>query len=307
MPTRLQAAARTPGPIPRTRRRNPDREPARCLPGRQTCLGEFTKPARVELAAWAEREAVGLTDGRVLLDRLLDRMRAERIIIPGISVVERLAASAMHAADSATIAEIGTLLSDKQRRQLDALLADKTHIRQSRLSWLRAPPSRVGGRSLLELLDKLDLVRGIVSDAPTRLPSRLRARMAQMAKEGSLYTAQAFQQMGSVRRHAGMMATLNELAITLTDAALTMYQSLVGRANLRARKRLEETIAASAEQGRIRLLRIADVLDALVTAAKTVGRQHHRRRHRDRAARDRRSRRRRHSAHHPPRKTGRAR
>ncbi|WP_339151156.1 hypothetical protein J4T87_0023950 (plasmid) [Rhizobium sp. T1473] len=45
-----------------------------------------------------------------------------------------------------------------------------------------------------------------------------------------------------------MMATLSELATTLTDATLSMFQSLVGRANLRAKKRLEETIAASAEQ-----------------------------------------------------------
>lgn len=54
---------------------------------------DFTRPTRAELAAWAEREAVGLTDGRVLLDRLIERMRAERIIIPGVSVVERMAAA----------------------------------------------------------------------------------------------------------------------------------------------------------------------------------------------------------------------
>lgn len=93
--------------------------------------------------------------------------------------------------------------------------------------------------------------------------------MAQMAKEGSLYTAQAFQQMNAPRRHAVMMATLSELAITLTDAALSMFQSLVGRANLHAKKRLEETIAASAEQGRVRLLRIAEVLEAVVTAVRS--------------------------------------
>ncbi len=61
---------------------------------------------RVELAAWAQNEAVGLTDGRVLLDRLIEWMRAGRIIIPGISVVERLAAAAMHSADLAAIAEV---------------------------------------------------------------------------------------------------------------------------------------------------------------------------------------------------------
>lgn len=231
---------------------------------------DFTRPTRAELAAWAEREAVGLTDGRVLLDRLIERMRAEQIIIPGISVVERMAAAAMHAADAAVVAEINSLLSDAQRLQLDALLSDKIHVRQSRLSWLREPPSRVGGRPLLELLDKLTLVRTIGGDVVVSRPG-LGPRMAQMAKEGSLYTAQAFQQMGPARRHTIMMAALSELGIALTDGALTMFQSLVGRANLRARKRLEETIAASAEQGRTRLTRIADVLDALVRTARKDG------------------------------------
>jgi Domain of unknown function (DUF4158) len=146
---------------------------------------DFTRPARAELAAWAEREAVGLTDGRVLLDRLIERMRAEQIIVPGFSVVERMAAAAMLAADAAVIAEINSLLSDAQRLQLDALLSDKMHVRQSRLSWLREPPSRVGGRPLLELLDKLTLVRTIGGDVIVSRPG-LGPRMTQMAKEGSL-------------------------------------------------------------------------------------------------------------------------
>ncbi|WP_234936541.1 DUF4158 domain-containing protein (plasmid) [Sinorhizobium medicae] len=230
---------------------------------------DLSRPLRDELTAWAQDEAVGLTDGRVLLDRLIERMRSARIIIPGISVVERLAATAMHSADLAAIAEIGALLSPPQCDQMDVLLSAKVHRQQSRLSWLRAPAGGVGARSLAEILDRLDLVRNIVGDAPARLPLHLNHRMAQMAREGSLYTAQAFQQMNAPRRHAVMMATLSELATTLTDAALSMFQSLVGRANLRAKKRLEETIAASAEQGRARLLRIAEVLDAVVTAVRS--------------------------------------
>jgi hypothetical protein len=59
------------------------------------------------------------------------------------------------------------------------------------------------------------------------------------------------QQMGEMRRYAVMLATLADLEVTLTDAALSMFQALVGRANLRARKRLEDTIASSAEQRRL--------------------------------------------------------
>ncbi|MER8970808.1 DUF4158 domain-containing protein [Mesorhizobium sp. M0808] len=108
---------------------------------------DFTRPTRAELAAWAEREAVGLTDGRVLLDRLIERMRAEQIIIPGISVVERMAAAAMHAADAAVVAEINSLLSDTQRLQLHALLSVRyMSAKAGCLGCVSRPPGSVGGR-----------------------------------------------------------------------------------------------------------------------------------------------------------------
>lgn len=231
---------------------------------------DLTRPVRAELAIWLEAQAIGTVDGRVLLDQLIERMRADRIIIPGVSVIERMAAAAMHAADTHVIAEVGGLLNDVQRADLDTLLSEKAHARQSWLSWLREPPSRVGGRPLLELLDKLDLLR-LIGAASLALRPELAPRLAQMAREGVRYTAQAFQQMTAPRRHAVMIATLRDLETTLTDAALAMFRSLVGRANLRAKKRLDETITASAEQGRERLVRIADVLEAMVKTARRGG------------------------------------
>jgi TnpA family transposase len=228
---------------------------------------DLTQPRRAEIAAWLKTEAIGLNDGRVLLDRLTKKLRADRIIIPGVTVIERMAAEAMHAADLQVIDEINLLLAPAQREGLDAILSEKAHARQSRLAWLREPSTKVGARSLVEILDKIDLIRA--TGVPRlRLPEALHPRLGQMAREGVRYTAQAFQQMGLARRHAALVATLRELEATLTDAALDMFRSLVARANLRARKRLEETIMASADSGRERLLRIADVLEALTKAAR---------------------------------------
>lgn len=64
------------------------------------------------LSDWAEQESVGLTDGRILLGRLIEKMREERIVIPGISVVERLATSAMHAADGMMVTKVCSLLDE---------------------------------------------------------------------------------------------------------------------------------------------------------------------------------------------------
>jgi hypothetical protein len=49
--------------------------------------------------------------------------------------------------------------------------------------------------------------------------------------------AQALQQMTRARRLTTLVATLRELEATLTDAAISMFAALVGRANLNARKR----------------------------------------------------------------------
>ena len=228
---------------------------------------DLTRPGRRELAAWLAQEALGLTDGKVLIERLLDRMRAARIIVPGLTVVERMAGEAMHAADARVTADVDALIDDHQRGALEALLTEKSHVQQSRLSWLREPPSRVSGQGLLELLDKIGVL-GATGYAAIELPDIYQPRLALMAREGARYTAQALLQMGQARRIATLVATLRELEATLTDAAIAMFGALVGRANLNARKRLEETIAVADEQGRARLTRIAAVLEALTVAAR---------------------------------------
>ncbi len=184
-------------------RRGPTRYEQLAAIKRRHGFRDLTQPGRVEISAWLVTEAVGLNDGRsVLLDRLILKLRADRIVIPGASVVERMAAEAMHAADLKIIAQVDALLAGPQRDSLDAILSDKAHARQSRLAWLREPPSRVGGHSLFEILDKIELVRS--TGVPgLHLPTALHPRLGQMAREGVRYTAQAFQQMGTAIRRPG--------------------------------------------------------------------------------------------------------
>lgn len=74
--------------------------------------------------------------------------------------------------------------------------------------------------------------------------------------------------MKAALRRVVLLATLRELEATLTDAAIAMFGSLMGRAHLRARKRLEQRIAVSGREGRDRLLRIAAVLETVSRTAR---------------------------------------
>src|SRR3546814_1935476 len=102
-----------------------------------------------------------------------------------------------------------------------------------------------------EILDKIDLLRS-TKYAAIKVPDNYLPRLAQMAREGARHTAQALQQMGPARRLTTLVATLRELEATLSDAAISMFSALVGRANLNARKRLEETNTDANDQGRLR-------------------------------------------------------
>jgi hypothetical protein len=233
-------------------------------------FSDLSRPHRVALRTWLTSEAATIIDGRALLGRLLDEMRARRIVIPGVSVVERMAAEAINQAETDLVTAIDGGLGAEMRQRLDALIDDKVHDRQSRLSWLREPEPRVASASLLEIVEKITVIRGTGISACSP-DARHEPRLAQFAREGVRYTAQAFQQMRPARRRVVLLATLRELEATLTDAAIDMFIALVGRAHLRARKRLEQRVAVSGREGRERMLRIARVLEAVSHAARAGG------------------------------------
>ncbi|MFC5423960.1 DUF4158 domain-containing protein [Bosea eneae] len=182
---------------------------------------DLSRPARGIMMTWLETEAMAIVDGRILLDRLLDELRTRRIVIPGISVVERMAAEAMLRAETDLVAAVDDKLDADMRQRLDTLVDEKVHHRQSRLSWLREPEPRVASASLAEILEKVALIHrtGIacVPVDPLHEP-----RLTQFAREGVRYTAQAFQQMRASRRRVILLATLRELEATLT-AGLRHY------------------------------------------------------------------------------------
>jgi hypothetical protein len=156
------------------------------------------------------------------------------------------------------------------RQHLNTLIDDKVHDRQSQLSWLREPEPHVAAGSLIEIIEKVAVIRrtGMLA---LSIDPRATPRLVQFAREGVRYTAQAFQQMRPARRRVVLLATLRELEATLTDAAIDMFGALVGRSHLRARKRLEQQVAVSGREGRERLLRIARILEAMSQARRTGG------------------------------------
>jgi hypothetical protein len=140
-------------------------------------LVDLTHPHRQELQDWLRGVALITIDGVAVVAALAEEMRRRRIIIPGVTVLERLAAEVISTADNRIITSIADRLRLEQRRRLDVLCEQKAHERQSRFAWIREPPGVAGVASFHALVDRLEAVRGltldpaVVTDAP---PARLR-------------------------------------------------------------------------------------------------------------------------------------
>ena len=74
---------------------------------------------KADLKQWLAPIALKTTDGHAVLVALAEEMRRRRLIIPGVSVVERLAAETMHAAEKTAVRLIYEKVTDAQRKRME--------------------------------------------------------------------------------------------------------------------------------------------------------------------------------------------
>jgi len=212
-------------------------------------FSELTHPLRADLLTFARGVALASTRDKYVVAALADEMRRRRIIIPGITVLERLAGQACTEAEEALFADVVRRLAPDLVVRMEALLGMGPRARQSGISWLREPPGKAGASSMRGLIDRLMAVRyvGISGQMLQAVPTH---RVRRMAQEGRRLTAQNFEQMRPGRQHATLAAFLLETEIALTDATIAMFETLIGKSfrqaeSLRDQKLLETATTAS--------------------------------------------------------------
>lgn len=225
----------------------------------------FCRPIQAELQAWLLPVALTTTNGPVLARMLLDEVRRRRIIVPGITPVERMVGKALLDSEQHVADLLTQKLTVAQRDQLDALLLKHDERPVSVLTWVRQPPGKPGRRAFTAILDRLTVLRAIELDAnlvSVIHPERLR----RLCQEGARLTAQHLTSLNPARRRAVLVATAIETQVTLTDDAVLMFERLFGQLFRRAERREEAALKRDRRtiNGKIRLL--ARLGEAIIAA-----------------------------------------
>ncbi|GGC67090.1 hypothetical protein GCM10011504_51360 [Siccirubricoccus deserti] len=225
---------------------------------------------RQEIAAWLLPVALATTDAAAIAAALMDELRRRRILAPGPSVLERLVATALLAAERHVAARLTRGLTAAQVAALEGLLGQRRGNAVSTLAWARQPPGAPGHRALARLVEGLECFRAVGLN-PALAGGIHPARLRGLAREDGRLTAQHLRALSPVRRRVVLVATVLDTVVRLTDDGVALFDRTVGRMFRRAEAREEEGVLrdARAVNDNVRLL--ARLGAALIAARDSKG------------------------------------
>jgi hypothetical protein len=184
-------------------------------------------------------EAAWATDGGVeIVQAILEWLRTQRIILPAPNRLERVARAGRALARRRAAEALLAPLTENQLKAIDALLVNDSTLKRTPLAWLRDIAEAPNSSNMTALLERLTYVRSlhISPEIVSRVHER---RFQQFVREGSVAPAFLLDEYGVRRRRATLVAQIIELQTKLADAAIAMFDRLVGSLFTRARRRQE--------------------------------------------------------------------
>ncbi len=197
------------------------------------------------LSSWALEVARQTDRGDTIVAALVDEVRRRRVILPNPSVLERIGLSVRARARAAAHADLVAGLRAEQREGLHGLLAIEEGRARTRFAWLREWPEAPAAANLARIIERLATVRALAIEAAHARRIH-RARYALIAGAARAMSAQHLTRLEPARRLAILAAFAIEMEAELTDAAVQMFDRLIGTLFRKAqRQRSAKTLASA--------------------------------------------------------------
>ncbi len=212
---------------------------------------DFSDPgASFRLVRWLYQRAWLSTEPpRVLFDLATAWLVERQVLLPGVTVLERLVTRIRERANTRLYRTLIALPSEEQRDLLRQLLVVPAGSRRSPLDQLRRGPTQSTAAGLVDALQRLRAARELgVSDLDlSKLPP---GRLKQLARSASIARAQAIQRMPAERGRLRTIGDLDIAALLLRDISLLVLDQSKSVRTVRQeifarwpRERIEQAVA----------------------------------------------------------------
>ena len=178
-------------------------------------------------------QAAGSDRGDAIVSAMIAYLRERNIWLPSSSELERLALAARAVARKRAYRGLIEGLSTETVAALETLLIVADEKERTPFAGLREWPEAPRQKNLLAVVERLETVRklGVGADRETRVH---RARYAAIAKEIAILVPRDISRFDAPRRLATLVVFAREMEAVLTDAALAMFDKMLGAVFRRA-------------------------------------------------------------------------
>ena len=181
----------------------------------------------------ALEEATGTDRGDAIAAAMINHLRRQSILLPASVTLEKIGLAARARARKRAHKNLIEGLEHETIAGLEALIAVGDDQDRTPLTWLREWPEAPTQKNLVGVIERLQTIRnlGVGVDREQRIH---RARYAAIARETAILSAQHLSRFDAPRRLATLVVFAREMEATLTDAALVMFDKMLGSVFRRA-------------------------------------------------------------------------
>ena len=202
----------------------------------------FTGRGSRDLKVWLGTVAEAAFSNQDLAQRFVAECRCTQTILPGVSVIERLCADALVAAERKIEARISERLNAAMRAKLDAMLSEAVEGGISRFIWLRQFEVGKNSADINRLLDRLEYLQGL-GLSPAVLKNVPPHRVTRLRRQGERYFTHDLRDVSDDRRLAILAACAVEWQAAIADAVVETHDRIVGKTWNEAKTRCDARIA----------------------------------------------------------------
>ena len=206
----------------------------------------FRRDDKRAIAQVAIEQANGSDRGDVIVAAMIEYLRETRILLPAAVTLEKVALAARALARKRAYRSLVEGLSPETIAGLEFLVAVADDEDRTPLAWLREWPEAPRQKNLMALIERLQLVRklGVGPDREKRIH---RARYAAIAREMAILVPCDISRFDTPRRLATLVVFAREIEAILTDAALVMFDKMLGGVFRRANRAHQDNVVDRAK------------------------------------------------------------
>lgn len=199
-----------------------------------------------------------------LIRSTIDELRSQKIILPAMYSIERVVWEARQRAEKRIFKAIVTELTTEQIEKLEHLLSPMPESSKTYLAWLREIPGASSPDAFLNVVEKLEYIRGLNLQIDTKgiHPNRLR----QLSTIGARYEPHSFRRFDTPKKHAILVSYLLELIQDLTDQAFEIHDRQIMSLLSKGRKAQEEIQKQNGKSINEKVVQFATLGNALIKA-----------------------------------------